>query len=204
MLRPRVPLAVKGRLHVATEGRLTERDYISDIRMSLRIPKELVVLLRHECTDPLSLVEQVLGRISGSDFDGDLDEAWVVFDVDEHRQNPVAQARFARAICLAEANGVNVAYSNPCVELWLLLHFESQTAELNRGQAREKLKKYLPSYDKALTEKELALLRPANAVATARAGQLLAKAARPEYKEFPFLNPTTRFHVLIERIKQLK
>ena len=36
----------------------------------------------------------------------------------------------------------------PCFELWLLLHFEDIQAALHRNEAEERLKRYLPDYDK--------------------------------------------------------
>ncbi len=42
---------------------------------------------------------------------------WAVFDRDAHPD-------FDAAIALCEAHGVGVARSNPCFELWLILHRE--------------------------------------------------------------------------------
>ena len=43
------------------------------------------------------------------------DEVWCMFDFDVHPQVP-------EAIELARRNEINMAASNPCVELWFLLH----------------------------------------------------------------------------------
>lgn len=43
------------------------------------------------------------------------DEVWAIFDRDEHE-------RYEEAIAMCEARGVGVARSNPCFELWLILH----------------------------------------------------------------------------------
>jgi hypothetical protein len=43
------------------------------------------------------------------------DEIWTVFDRDAHPQ-------FDEAVKLCEQNRVGVARSNPCFELWLILH----------------------------------------------------------------------------------
>jgi hypothetical protein len=49
------------------------------------------------------------------------DEVWCVFDVDEH-------PKLAEARDQANANGIQLAVSNPCFELWLLLHFQEHRA----------------------------------------------------------------------------
>lgn len=52
-----------------------------------------------------------------------IDEAWVVFDKDDLDQTPGNRINFESAFELAEKEKINVAYSNECFELWLLLHF---------------------------------------------------------------------------------
>ncbi|MDP8240509.1 MAG: RloB family protein [Candidatus Hatepunaea meridiana] len=43
-----------------------------------------------------------------------------------------------------------VVYSNPSFELWVLLHFKSQTAFITRHDALREVKKHLPDYEKGL------------------------------------------------------
>mgnify|MGYP000216856752 FL=1 len=45
------------------------------------------------------------------------DEIWIVVDRDTH-------PHFDKAMKLCEVEGVRVARSNPCFELWLILHYE--------------------------------------------------------------------------------
>jgi hypothetical protein len=56
-------------------------------------------------------------------------EYWCVFDVDEH-------PNIARALLLAEAREINIALSNPCIELWFVLHFQDQHASVHRADAQ--------------------------------------------------------------------
>ena len=57
------------------------------------------------------------------------DEYWCVIDVDQH-------ANLVPAVEKAIANGISVAVSNPCVDLWFILHFQDQTAEIDRKWAQ--------------------------------------------------------------------
>lgn len=52
-----------------------------------------------------------------------IDHVWAVFDKDDLDQNETTRKRFEDAFTLARDNDVNIAYSNECFELWLLLHF---------------------------------------------------------------------------------
>ena len=51
------------------------------------------------------------------------DQVWAVFDRDEH-------PRFEESIDRCTANAIGVAYSVPCFEVWLILHYE----DLNRPE----------------------------------------------------------------------
>lgn len=66
------------------------------------------------------------------------DEIWCVFDCDEHPFVPEALQK-------AADNGIGVAYSVPCIELWFVLHFEDQQAHIERGPAQARSKTLLGS-----------------------------------------------------------
>jgi hypothetical protein len=59
---------------------------------------------------------KVIKRKATSSFE-EGDQVWAVFDRDDH-------PHFERAINICEGSGVLVARSNPCFELWLVLHFK--------------------------------------------------------------------------------
>jgi hypothetical protein len=77
-------------------------------------------------------------------------EYWCVFDIDEH-------PNVARALELAASSGVSVCATNPCVELWFLLHFQDQSAAIHRHDAQRKASEYLNS-GKSPTSAALAAL----------------------------------------------
>ncbi len=64
------------------------------------------------------------------------DEVWCIFDVDDHPQ-------LAEALLLAREHGIFLAISNPCIELWFLLHFEDRAAYTERQQAQSLAKSQL-------------------------------------------------------------
>jgi hypothetical protein len=105
---------------------------------------------------PLQLVQRAAGAMQGSVADAKrnrgraFDQAWCIFDRDEH-------PNFAEALALAEKHRIAVAMSNPCVELWFLLHFEDHTAHLERQHAQSRAKTALQC-GKALTESALRVL----------------------------------------------
>jgi RloB-like protein len=78
------------------------------------------------------------------------DQIWCVFDRDEH-------PNFARAVDLANRNDINLAISNPCIELWFILHFERHTAYIERQAAQRRAEELLRC-SKVLTDSALSAL----------------------------------------------
>jgi hypothetical protein len=77
-------------------------------------------------------------------------QIWCMFDRDEH-------PNFDRAIDLANRHGINLAISNPCIELWFILHFEDRTSFIERQKAQGRAEKLL-GCSKALGEPALGIL----------------------------------------------
>lgn len=70
------------------------------------------------------------------------DEIWCVADVDEYDIGAAATA--------ATRSGVELAVSNPCFEVWLLLHLCATTRQFaDYRDVRKELNRVLPGYDKA-------------------------------------------------------
>jgi hypothetical protein len=76
---------------------------------------------------------------------GVFDETWCVVDTDEFDIDAALRA--------AERDRVSLAVSNPCFELWLLLHHEDCRAFCHGCEdVHRRLRKRLPSYDKTAVE----------------------------------------------------
>ena len=119
------------------------------------------------------------------------DEVWCVFDIDDHPQIDDAKQQ-------ARDNGVRLAVSNPCFELWVLLHFQEQRAHISRAKLRAACRKHLPGYEKDIpTEK----LSPHYDEAVIRARNLDAwqrEQGRPD------ANPSTGVYHLTQAIRGFK
>ena len=121
---------------IACEGAVTEPTYFGGIRMQKRLSDKLVRIV-HEGSDPRSVVRLAIaeGRQAEREHGKHaLAQTWAVFDGDEHRQEPGQRQMWNDAIQLAVAKGVRLAISNPCFELWYLLHFQEQRAHVDRDE----------------------------------------------------------------------
>lgn len=184
------------RVLIVCEGIQTEKGYFQALRHTERIPIELEILAGGT---PKTLVEKAVKRKREADAEsrrsGDptssFDEIWCVFDVDEHPYLPEARQQ-------AADHHINVALSNPCFELWVLLHFRDQNAYIERSKVQQACRKELPGYEKRLPCDELF---PRYSAALKRARQL-DKWQRSRNKAGE--NPSTGVFRLVEKLKSFR
>ncbi|WP_428115631.1 RloB family protein [Candidatus Poriferisodalis sp.] len=129
--RRREPLRI---IRVLTEGTVTEPGYLAQWA---RRDRRVHIDFAESGLAPLTLVQrarehqQARRQSSRRSHDAYYDEIWCVFDIDEHPNLP-------QALNEARQSDIYVALSNPCFELWLLLHLEDQTAHIDRHHAQRR------------------------------------------------------------------
>jgi len=195
-LRRRTPSrGVLPRFLIVCEGTVTEPGYFEELR---RIYRRVVDVKISPGGVPKTLVERaaelkrdgVRAATAAKDENLRYDEVWCVFDIDDHPKIVDAKQQ-------AKDNGIKLAISNPCFELWVLLHFQDQRAYINRRKLKAECKKYLPGYRKALSTE---LLSPRYDEAVKRERDLdLWQQERGRQDE----NPSTGICKLTEAIRGL-
>ena len=193
--RPKPFLDPKPVILVVTEGQNTEPEYLEQFKVAVRNAR--VELDVHGGRGvPVSIVEyakllkKAAEERSRKEEDDNLryDAVWCVFDVDQH-------PRIEDAIESARHAGIEIALSNPCIELWLLLHFQDQPGAQDRHSARRLLKKHIPDYNKHI---EFRLFRSGYEVAVRRAKRLDEEADADNERG---RNPSSGFWRLTEAIR---
>ena len=119
------------------------------------------------------------------------DQVWCVFDVDEHPY-------VAEALSMAKSHGIRIALSNPCFELWLLLHLSDAPGMIHRHDAKKMLRNFIAGYDKNV---DLQDYQKGYEKAVERARKLDELAG---VVGEPGKNPTTSVYKLTEMIAPLK
>lgn len=106
---------------IASEGRCTESIYFSAVKDKLRAPNVHVEILSRESNDssPESVHAQIADFMRQYNIEDD-DELWLVIDRDRWHERMLSQV----AKLCAQNTHLNFCMSNPCFELWLLLHLE--------------------------------------------------------------------------------
>ncbi len=176
------------------EGKRTEPEYIRGFERYVR-NATVQVAIPKERGDPRKIVEIAKAESEAASKEAErqddlflrFDEVWCVFDRDEHE-------RFQDACQMARDNGFNLAVSNPCVELWLILHFRESPGARHRHDVQKMLATFISGYDKGL---DFAALLHGVEAATDRARRLdrdantMGESGR---------NPTTGFYLLTDSI----
>lgn len=141
------------RFLIVCEGEVTEPDYFKKIGL---LERGLVSVETVSRGVPERIVAEAIRRKGDAEAESKrkadenlaYDEVWCVFDVDEHPFVPEARHQ-------ASANGIQAAVSNPCFELWALLHFQDQTAHIHRREVLRLCRRHMPGYDKQLPFEDL-------------------------------------------------
>lgn len=159
-LRRRAPIKeAYDRLLIVCEGSKTEPNYLEEIRREFKLASTRVRVQPGSFgTGPLQVVEFaehlfLQGDPNKNILARDFDCVYAVFDRDDHETYHAALSKMTslnRRFMNNEKRKVSfeAIASVPCFELWLLLHFEDVQAPIDRTQVYERLKGYLPAYDK--------------------------------------------------------
>lgn len=188
--------AVRREIQVFTEGK-TEDQYLTYWHRRHR--EHILVRVDDFHGGPLQLVQEAVAR-SKADQRAERksegrapSETWCMFDIDEH-------PNVRQACQLAADNGIQIAVSNPCLELWYLIHFRDQTAWIHRHAAQYACGEFITK-SKVLTPVDLDKLVGQHDEARARAQGLdrIHNGNGSQQGE----NPSSDVWVLVDSIRRV-
>jgi hypothetical protein len=196
--RRKAQLSPKPRILIVCEGELTEPSYFEGLKRLTEVHRLVNVIVDPAGAVPKTLVERAVAEKkkaqrkarAAQDDSFKYDEVWCVFDIDEHPNVPEAKQQ-------AQAHGIALAISNPCFELWLLLHFADQRGYIHRHDVQAECRKYLKDYEKNVDFEQV---RSRIDDAVKRATDL---AHWQSSRGCAGQNPSTTVHQLIIRIRSL-
>lgn len=201
--------------YVFCEGKKTEPYYLdhyirnhcsgfSFIQINRIKLDDIVKIPKTNKTDPISLVNLAIKQKSASPSP-DLDRYWCAFD--REAENKVKAKIPIKALETATENGIEVAFSNVCFEVWLLLHKQDGCASFDSFDdlfRRSNLTIYYPKYSKG-SHREFEAAEIANARKRARKmneqtckGCRLKVSEEIEPNQLVKLNPYTNFYRLLD------
>ncbi|WP_430472692.1 RloB family protein [Thalassospira lucentensis] len=150
--RRRAKRTAKAKYYLLCEGANTEPDYfncLKNVACSNLLEIEIVggggvpLTLADKAVDKavsLGLTRRKGAKKPRESFE-ESDKVWAVFDRDEH-------PNFDEAIRRCDGAGVGAAWSDPCFELWLLLHIKEYDRACTHHEAQDDLQKLLEGYSR--------------------------------------------------------
>ncbi len=194
--RKRAFLTPAPRVVIVTEGALTEPRYLQSFNL-IHTHNSIKLVIRTAKGDPRAVVERAVQEkesLKGDSLAAQ-DTVWAVFDRDMH-------PRFAEAVDMAKANGIHLATSNPCFEIWGVFHYRDYDAPVDRHACQRELESLCPSYGSSGSKVfgDSAAIQNGYTDAVAR-----AKNSRKRRREEGRAegNPSTQVHLLTEHILKL-
>ena len=147
------------RILIVCEGTKTEPAYFKEIKQEQRLHSANFQVFSGKGTSPIQVVEYaeklfIKGSPSRSIRKKSFDRVYAIFDRDSHPSYTEALDKIETLNNkLENDNKIKIPFiaipSNPCFELWLLLHFEDVTALFDCNTANTKLKSHFSSYKKS-------------------------------------------------------
>ncbi len=172
---------------VAAEGDKTEPQYFKMMNTINTSVIHYKCLKNLHGSSPKQILKVMKDHIKANGLDK-RDEAWLVVDRDDwsedHLKTLLAWTK--------EKKNYHLALSNPKFEYWLLLHFEDGTGITSSQHCSEKLKIYLPHYNKDIQENKIKPRIP-DAVLRAK------RKDTPRCKTWPNQNGSTVYR-LVEQV----
>lgn len=157
----------------------TEVTYVEMLRQHYRLPIHIVPK-----KTLLNITPALVERCEAAYIQTKSDQTFLMYDLDVSTMLERLQ-KVPDAILLC---------SNPCFELWLLLHYTEQKTELTSLECVNRLSTFIKQYKKgALDVLTKQCLMDNLAIATERAKGL-----------YPYNNPSTTINLLIEKLDKFK
>lgn len=203
---------VKSVLHVFCEGEKTEPNYLNGYLNFAHSSNRQLKIIKVEKTrknTPVQLVDEAIALKKSNDTPGG-DEFWVVYD--REGKSKYSDDLHKKSLDKAGSKGINVALTNVCFEVWILLHFVDVSASYSSCSdliKNSKLRKELEAIGVVNYEKSNAglfdLISGSIDDAKARARKMNSHTLSTSYEkeENPhLLNPYTGVHLLLEAIDE--
>ncbi len=182
-MRRRKRVASKGKkikptFFVFCEGK-TEELYVKYLKSKYRIPFEIDTRIAKN-----KIKESYIKGYKKNKFTHKKDKTFLLYDIDAPKMLEKLQA-IPQTVLLA---------SNPCIELWFLLHFKNQTSQIDCNYCNKELNDKNLHYNKAVLDMRI------KRQFDEKQHEAVKRAKKLEH----YKNPSSTIYLLIEELEKLK
>ncbi len=193
---PKIP--PKPRLTFVCEGKNSEPNYLRALKEKIDIEWALFSFVVVPAAGvPSSIVKRVLEEKRQNevkDSFAEKDQYWALYDRDEH-------PCYYKAGIICRDNNIHIAASNPCIELWFILHETDYDKVVDRKKLQKACEK-ICNFSSKSKDTDFNKLVESYELATKRAEDKYA--ARESEKDKQLNPPYTTFFRLIRELEKLK
>lgn len=137
-----IPQRDVSKILIITEG-FMEESYFRALKSHYRRKIEIKAFCSNKGQNPLNIVKFAIEKQQKYKITDEIKSTWCVFDIDNNTRDDLD-----KALSLSRKNKLEIALSNPCFEVWLLMHYERSTAPIHPSQkAKTLVKSKIPVYD---------------------------------------------------------
>ena len=204
-------LKIKPLVIISCEGTKTEPNYLRTIINELvkngKIARGSIVIANHQHTDPLGVLNDLINYKDDYTL---FENRWIVIDRDEVRSissnsSGHTEENFLSALEEAKKLNIQVAWSNPCFEIFIIEHYEYRDAGGDRKDIQKRALELLCKDGKIKTDASVEELKTIDDLYN-----ILLPRKETGFKNLKKLmivqkgkssveaNPGTRFHELVE------
>ena len=185
-------------LWIFCEGEKTEKNYFRKLKIDERVPGLIIKIISPKTCDPLEIIKYAYTYAKSKGFQKG-DTLYCVFDRDDNSDQKLQQAEK-----FAKANNLNIIFSNPCFEYWILSHFEYYANSCEYPELKSKIELYIKPYKKNDSEiynktkdKLPEAIRNSKKILKKHKENGIPQISRNS-------NPSTKVFELIEKIREIK
>ncbi len=154
-------------------------------------------------TDPEGMLKSIEKYWKEKELSGEKygDKAYIVLDLD-------CDVEKAKKIVLLSERTKHIRFvvSNPCIEVWFLLHFGYSTHEfLDSKEPKKEIRRYIEGYEECMDVSEILKPRLAQAIKNAQRLSAYHRKVSADVMQLPITyNPMTDIPVIIEELDILQ
>ena len=128
---------------IVTEGTKTEPNYFKGIEdiINKKYKEKIQLEIHGEGDNTLGLLEKACQRIRNSGIV--YKHVWIVYDTDDFPPDRINATAEECRILTNEETEFHALWSNQCIELWFMLHFNYVVSDLHRSEYYPKLSEWL-------------------------------------------------------------
>ena len=181
---------------IVCEGEKTEINYFNGLKTR---DSGVDIIPVPGGTHPKHIVKYAEERMN-SKWSIDFEEGdciWCAFDVDENTNQDIKDAHEH-----AKTKNIQIALSNPCFEIWFLLHYKQIFSQISRQDVVKELKKFISDYIKNQPINHLLKGKQDTAIAHAKKLNQIHQNKKTELISRES-NPSTQVFDLIEFIQKI-